>query len=469
MKNGDRPATSKVSSSGDRLKYAQNYRIMGEKTNFFMMQHWYGQLGDRVSQTIYQRLPAFKSRNFRLLFGGQLLSMSGTFMTQQLTIPWLIYDLTRSPWLLGLSGFLQFLPTLLLIPFSGVLADRWNRRDLLMLVQVLGISISITLTILSFLEVLTFPSLLILSVLNGMLKGLDMPLRHTIVTETVENRADWGNAIALNSVMLSSSTLLGPAVGGLLIAFGGVTYCFLYDSLTYIAAIVTLKAIRIQPTQLATAQGNNTWQQLREGFQYICAVQPIRTILLTIALQGLVGLSYTALLPVFATDILHGNASTMAVLSMTGPIGSLSACLYLSLRRGILGLERLILLSQGAIGIGLIGFALSKTIGLSLPILLVVGGFKILQIASSNTIIQTLAADDKRGRVMSFYALAMVGMMPFGNLLAGTLAQAVGAPGALMICGCACILGAIWFSSQVPLVTHWIKRETNNPQSIVSG
>lgn len=469
MKNGGRHLTSNLSRSGDCLSSPQTFQIIRETTHSFMMQHWYGQLSDRVSQTIYQHLPAFKSRNFRLLFGGQLLSMSGTFMTQQLTIPWLIYDLTHSAWLLGLSGFLQFLPTLLLIPFSGVLADRWNRRDLLMLVQIFGISISITLTVLSFLEMLTFPSLLILSVLNGMLKGLDMPLRHTIVTETVENRDDWGNAIALNSVMLSSSTLLGPAVGGLLIAFGGVKYCFLYDSLTYIAAIVTLKAIQIQSTHSAPGEGNNTWQQLREGFEYICKVQPIRTILLMIALQGLVGLSYTALLPVFATDILHGNASTMATLSMTGPIGSLSACLYLSLRRGILGLERLIPLSQALIGIGLIGFALSKTIGLSLVILLVVGGFKILQIASSNTIIQTLAADDKRGRVMSFYALAMVGMMPFGNLLAGTLAQTVGAPNALILCGFVCILGAIWFSSQVSRVTHWIKREINDPQSIVSG
>ncbi|MBV9388171.1 MAG: MFS transporter [Chroococcidiopsidaceae cyanobacterium CP_BM_ER_R8_30] len=433
------------------------------------MKNWYWQLGNQVNQTIYRHLPAFKWRNFRLFFGGQLLSMSGTFMTQQLTIPWLTYKLTHSAWLLGLAGFLQFLPTLLLIPFSGVLADRWSRRDLLMLVQVVGISISITLTILTFLDMITFPSLLLLSVLNGMLKGLDMPLRHTIVTETVEDRDDWGNAIALNSVMLSSSTLLGPAVGGILIATVGVKYCFLYDSLSYIAAILTLKAMRIRPIQHASAQSHDTWQKLREGFQYVSSVQPIRSILLMLALQGLVGISYMALLPVFATDILHGNASTMATLSMAGPVGSLLACLYLSFRRDILGLERLIALSQGLIGIGLICFALSKAIWLSLPMLLVVGGFTILQISSSNTIIQTLVADDKRGRVMSFYALAMVGMMPFGNLLAGSLAQMMGAPNALMICGSICILGSVWFSSQVPLVRCWIKRETHSPQSVARG
>jgi MFS family permease len=228
------------------------------------MRNWYGQLINQASKSIYKHLPALKWRNFRLFFGGQLLSLSGTFMTQQLTIPWLTYDLTNSAWLLGLAGFLQFLPTLILIPFSGVLSDRWSRRDLLMLVQVLGISVSLTLTILTFLEAINFGSLLILSVLGGLLKGLDMPIRHTIVTEMVDTRADWGNAIALNSVMLSSSLLLGPAIGGILIATVGVKYCFLYDSFSYIAAWVTLAAMHLQPKlPSVTPQNNDTWQKLR--------------------------------------------------------------------------------------------------------------------------------------------------------------------------------------------------------------
>jgi MFS family permease len=434
------------------------------------MQHWYGQLSNQVSKTIYQHLPAFKWRNFRLLFGGQLFSMSGTFMTQQLTIPWLIYDLTKSPWLLGFAGFLQFLPTLFLIPFSGVLADRWSRRDLLILVQLLGISVSLTLTILTFLDIITFESLLILSVLNGMLKGLDMPLRHTIVTEMVDDRADWGNAIALNSVMLSSSTLLGPAIGGILIATIGVKYCFLYDSLSYIAAILTLNAMRVPPVHQSTAALNsNTWQKLREGLQYICHVRPIYVILLMLSLQSLAGISYIALMPVFAVDVLHGNASTMAMLGMAGPAGSLLSCFYLSLRRGILGLERLIVLAQAAIGVSLIVFSISREISLSLLALVAVGGFNILNITSSNTIIQILVEEDKRGRVMSFYALAMVGMMPFGNLLAGSLAHYLGAPNALIICGSLCLLGSMWFAFQVTQVTYWIKQKVNAPQSLVSG
>lgn len=423
------------------------------------MQYWYGQLGEQVSRTIYQRLPAFKWRNFRLFFGGQLLSMSGTFMTQQLTIPWLIYDLTKSAWLLGLAGFLQFLPTLLLIPFSGVLADRWSRRDLLMLVQVLGIGVSATLTALTFLDTIGFGSLLILSILNGMLKGLDMPIRHTIVTETVDDRTDWSNAIALNSVMLSSSLVLGPAIGGILIATVGVKFCFLYDTLSYIAAIVTLKAMQIPSKSQPVTIQNDTWQKLREGFQYVSSMQPIRIILLMLALHGIVGISYIAVLPIFAAEILHGNATTMAALGMAGPIGSLCACVYLSMRRGILGLERLIMVAQVAIGVSLISFSLSRQLWLSLLTLVMVGGFGILQITSSNTIIQTLVPDDKRGRVMSFYALAMVGMMPFGNLLAGSLAQVMGVPNALLVCGSFCILGSIWYSSQLPQVICWIKQE----------
>ncbi|WP_267255909.1 MFS transporter [Nostoc sphaeroides] len=156
------------------------------------MKIWHRQLGKSISNITYHHLPALRWRNFRLFFGGQLLSMSGTFMTQQLTIPWLVYDLTQSPWLLGVAGFVQFLPTLLVIPFSGILSDRWSRRDLLMVVQILGISVSLALTILTFTNWITFPILLVLSAFNGLLKGLDMPVRHTIVTETVGDIAPIG-------------------------------------------------------------------------------------------------------------------------------------------------------------------------------------------------------------------------------------------------------------------------------------
>jgi MFS family permease len=423
------------------------------------MKIWNRRLGERISKITEDYFPAFRWRNFRLFFGGQLLSMSGTFMTQQLTIPWLVYDLTKSAWLLGVAGFVQFLPTLLLIPFSGILSDRWSRRDLLMLVQILGISVSLTLTILTFTNWITFPILLVLSVLNGLLKGLDMPVRHTIVTETVDDRADWSNAIALNSVMLSSSLVLGPAIGGILIATLGVKYCFLYDTLSYIPAIFTLLAMRLQVRSMqALTSIRDTLQKLQEGFEYVSQFQPIRAILLMLALQGFVGMAHIALMPVFAAKILNGDATTMAHLSTSAPIGSLFACLYLSVRRGIVGLERLIVVAQVLIGMSLISFSLSRQVELSIIILVFTGCFTILQVTSSNMIIQTLVAEDKRGRVMSFYALAMVGTMPFGNLFAGTLADHFGAANALIICGSLIILGALWFSAQLPEVSRWIEQ-----------
>ncbi len=423
------------------------------------MKIWNRRLGERINKITEDYFPAFRWRNFRLFFGGQLLTMSGTFMTQQLTIPWLVYDLTKSAWLLGVAGFVQFLPTLLLIPFSGILSDRWSRRDLLMLVQILGISVSLTLTILTFTNWITFPILLVLSVLNGLLKGLDMPVRHTIVTETVDDRADWSNAIALNSVMLSSSLVLGPAIGGILIATLGVKYCILYDTLSYIPAIFTLLAMRLQVRSIqALTSIRDTLQKLQEGFEYVSQFQPIKAILLMLALQGFVGMAHIALMPVFAAKILNGDATTMAHLSTSAPIGSLFACLYLSVRRGIVGLERLIVVAQVLIGMSLISFSLSRQVELSIIILVFTGCFTILQVTSSNMIIQTLVAEDKRGRVMSFYALAMVGTMPFGNLFAGTLADHFGAANALIICGSLIILGALWFSAQLPEVSRWIEQ-----------
>ncbi|MBO3460497.1 MFS transporter [Aetokthonos hydrillicola Thurmond2011] len=423
------------------------------------MKIWNRQSGKRISNLIENYLPAFRWRNFRLFFGGQLLSMSGTFMTQQLTIPWLVYDLTKSAWLLGVAGFVQFLPTLLVIPCSGILSDRWSRRDLLMVVQILGISVSLALTILTFTNWITFPILLVLSALNGLLKGLDVPVRHTIVTETVDDRADWSNAIALNSVMLSSSLVLGPAIGGILIATLGVKYCFLYDTISYIPAIFSLLAMRLPARRMqALTNLRDALQKLGEGYKYITTFQAIRAILLVLTVQGLVGMSHISLMPVFAAKILNGDATTMAHLSTSAPIGSLFACVYLSFRRGIAGLERLIVAAQILVGMSQISFSLSRQVELSIIILVFTGCFTILLVTSSNMIIQNLVAEDKRGRVMSFYALAMVGTMPFGNLFAGTLADHFGATNALIVSGSLSMLGALWFCAQLPEVSRCTHR-----------
>ena len=377
----------------------------------------------------------------------------------QVAVPWLIYDMTHSAWLLGLAGFLGFLPTLFLTPFSGVLSDRWSRHYILTWVQLAGMTVSSTLTALVFTGTANFQSLLLLSILLGVVKGVDMPIRHAFVSEMVSDRADLTNAIALNSIMLSSSRLIGPAIGGILLATVGAGFCFLCDSLSYIAAIWALASMRLpkQPSQL---QKTNTWKALKEGFNYVSNFRPVRTILLLLTMQGLFGISYMAVLPIFAADILHGGASTLGFLSASGAIGSVLACAYLSQRRGIVGLERIIGLCPAAIGLGLIAFSLSRSFLLSLLILVFVGAAGTLQVACSNTVIQSIVEENKRGRVMSFYALSLVGMLPLSNLLAGTLAHYLGAPYALMVCAIACILGSVWFMRQLPVLTRSIRLAT---------
>jgi MFS family permease len=275
----------------------------------------------------------------------------------------------------------------------------------------------------------------------------------------VSDRADLTNAIALNSIMLSSSRLIGPAIGGILLATVGAGFCFLFDSLSYIAAIWALASMRLpkQPSQL---QKTNTWKALKEGFNYVYNFRPVRTILLLLAMQGLFGISYMAVLPIFAADILHGGASALGFLSASGAVGSVLACAYLSQRRGIVGLERIIGLCPAAIGLGLIAFSLSRSFLLSLLILVFVGAAGTLQVACSNTVIQSIVEENKRGRVMSFYALSLVGMLPLSNLLAGTLAHYLGAPYALMVCAIACILGSVWFIRQLPVLTRSIRLAT---------
>lgn len=414
-------------------------------------------LTQRVKITL--RFPAFRSRNFRLYFLGQSLSLSGTFMTQ-VAVPWLIYDVTRSAWLLGLAGFFGFLPALVLTPFSGVLSDRWSRHYVLMLIQLFGMTVSGSLTALVFNDMASFPSLLILSVLLGVVKGIDMPIRHAFVSDIVKDRGDLTNAIAMNSIMLSSSRLMGPAIGGILLATVGAGFCFLFDTLSYIGAIWALASMRIVDKPIA-GQKTNTWKSLREGFNYVYNFLPVRTILILLSMQGLFGISYMAVLPIFAADILKGGAGALGFLSASGAIGSVLACVYLSQRQGIAGLERIIGLCPAAIGIGLIAFSCSRSFFLSVLILVFVGAAGTMQVACSNTVIQSIVDDGKRGRVMSFYALSLVGMMPLSNLLAGSLAHVFGAPHTLVICAIVCILGSIWFMRQLAVLTRSIKVATH--------
>ena len=398
-------------------------------------------------------LPAFKSRNYRLYFAGQGLSMTGNFMTQVATL-WLIYRLTDSALLLGIAGFLGQLPVFLLAPISGILADRYNRYRLLLLFQWLGISISFILTLVTFLDWANFWTLLILSMFSGLLKGLDVPVRHAFVTDMV-SRELMSNAIALNAGFLHCARLVGPALGGIIIAQFGAKYCFLYDSLSYIAAIIAILAMRITP-QTIEPQNSNPLQKLKEGFQYAYQYLPIRSILLLLATASLVTTGYITLLPIFAVEILKGGADTLGFLSASGATGSILACIYLSLRHHVTGLDKLIAFGPFMMGIGLILFSQSHVFWISQLILVLVGWSSTLQIAASNTVLQLIVENSKRGRVMGFYAICFMGMAPFGNLLAGTLANYLGTPNTLILGGLVCIISSLIFIQNLPFLTKLI-------------
>jgi MFS family permease len=397
-------------------------------------------------------LPAFKSRNYRLYFTGQGLSMTGNFMT--LATLWLIYRLTDSALLLGIAGFLGQLPVFLLAPISGILADRYNRYRLLLLFQWIGISISLILTLITFLDWANFWTLLILSMFSGLLKGLDVPVRHAFVTDMV-SRELMSNAIALNAGFLHGARLLGPAFGGIIIAKFGAKYCFLYDSLSYIAAIIAILAMRITP-QTIEPQTSNPLQKLKEGFEYAYQYLPIRSILLLLATASLVTTGYITLLPIFAVEILKGGADTLGFLSASGATGSILACIYLSFRHHVTGLDKLIAFGPFMMGIGLILFSQSHVFWISQLILVLVGWSSTLQIAASNTVLQLIVENSKRGRVMGFYAMCFMGMAPFGNLLAGTLANYLGTPNTLILGGLLCIISSLVFIQNLPFLTKLI-------------
>ncbi|WP_017315532.1 MFS transporter [Mastigocladopsis repens] len=393
-------------------------------------------------------LPALKSRNYRLFFAGQGISLIGSWMTQIATI-WLVYDLTKSPIMLGFVGFSSQIPSFFLAPFGGVFVDRFSRYRTIIGTQLLSMIQSLMLALLAFTGVIQIWHIIGLSLFQGFINAFDAPARQAFVPELVEQRDDLANAIAINSTMFNGARLIGPAIGGLLIASIGTAYCFLIDGLSYIAVIFALLAMKVKPWRI-TVIDTNPLQRIKEGFEYAFGFPPIRVILLLSALVSLMGMQYTVLVPIFAEEILKGGAQTLGFLMAASGVGALSGGIYLATRQTVVGLGRLIALAPAILGIGLIAFSLSRFLPFSLLAMLLVGWGTIIQVAGSNTVLQTIVEDDKRGRVMSFFTMSFLGMIPFGNLLGGALAERIGATNTLIIDGIACILGYIFFSRQLP-------------------
>jgi len=393
---------------------------------------------------------ALRHRNFRLFFVGQSISLIGTWMTRVAT-SWLVYRLTGSALLLGLVGFAGQIPTFLLAPFAGVLVDRLNRRNLLVWTQVISGAQSLGLAALTISKVITIHEILALSVLQGLVNAFDMPGRQAFLIQMVEDKQDLGNAIALNSSMVNVARLIGPALAGLIIGAVGEGYCFVIDGVSYLAVIVSLLMMQVALTPVKRAAASMV-DQLKEGWDYVCNFAPIRTILTLFAVISLMGMPFMVLMPIFASQILHGGPHTLGYLMAASGVGALVSALSLALRKSVRGLTTMIQIAAAMFGGGLMLFGLSRSLWLSLLLMLVVGFGMMQGLAASNTIIQTLVPEDKRGRVMSYYTVAFVGMAPFGSLLAGSLAHHFGAPHAVMITGAFCLAGVAWFTTQLKAI-----------------
>jgi MFS family permease len=398
---------------------------------------------------------ALLSRNYRLFFGGQSISLIGTWMTR-LATSWLVYRLTGSAYLLGLVGFAGQVPTFVFGPFAGVWVDRLDRRQVLIVTQVLSMIQSFWLAALVLWGHITFAEILWLSIFQGVVNAFDMPARQAFLTQMVDKREDLPNAIALNSSMVNGSRLVGPSLAGIVIALYGEGYCFLIDGFSYIAVIFSLFMMTVTVRQVA-GKRVSAIVDLREGWRYVTRFQPVRSILLLLGLVSLVGMPYTVLMPIFATRILHGGPHTLGFLMGASGIGALASAIWLATRKSVLGLGRVIPIMSAMFGAGLISFSLSHWLSLSLILMLFTGFGMMQQMAASNTILQTIVDENMRGRVMSYYSMAFAGSAPFGSLAAGIIADRIGAPATLMVGGGACILGAAWFVTQLKQIRHQIR------------
>lgn len=393
-------------------------------------------------------LRAFRHRNYRLFFLGQGTSLVGTWITRVAT-GWLVYRLTGSVALLGLVGFAGQIPTFFLGPFAGVWIDRLDRYRVLLATQVAAMLQSAALAALTIAGVIEVWHILALSVVQGVINAFDAPARQAFVVEMVEGPADLPNAIALNSSMFNGARFIGPSIAGVLVALVGEGWCFALDAASYVAVIGSLLAMRVA-TRTRTRPETRVLEELRDGFVYAFGFPPLRAILLLLALVSFTGLPYVVLMPVMAADVLGGGPSTLGMLLSATGVGALAAALYLAGRRSVLGLGRLLPIASSAFGLGLCAFSLSRSLTLSLPLLALVGAGWMVQSAASNTILQTLVRDEMRGRVMAFYAVAILGTTPFGSLLAGAVAARVGVPWTLFAGGLIAALGAAVFARWLP-------------------
>ena len=393
---------------------------------------------------------SLRHRNYRLFFGGQLISLIGTWM-QSVAQSWLIYRLTHSTVLLGVAAFVGQFPGFLVAPFGGVVADRRDLRQVLILTQTSAMILAFLLAALTFAGKVETGHVLALGAAMGVVNAFDIPARQAIVVDLV-GREDMVNAIALNSSVFNGARMIGPAVAGVLLAWAGEGWCFLLNALSYLAVIWGLWRMRLPARESRAGEpGRSTTAHIVEGFRYIGRTPPIRSLLILVGVSMMLGLPFASMLPVFAEDILHRGSSGLAGLTTGWGAGALLGALTLTLRKSLRGLSAWIALSCAGFGLSLIGFAYSRDYWLSVVMLVPVGFCMMVQLAACNTLIQSMVSDRLRGRVMAVYSMTFLGLSPLGALLEGLLAKPLGAPGAVALGGATCVLGAAVFWREIPV------------------
>ena len=398
---------------------------------------------------------ALQHRNYRLFFGGQSVSLVGTWITRVAT-SWLVYRLSGSLVLLGVVGFCGQIPTLVLAPFAGVFVDRWDRQRILLITQVLSLLQSAALAALVFTGTITVPLILVLQVVQGIINAFDTPARQAFVVEMVEDRAHLPNAIALNSSMVNASRILGPSIGGIIIAAVGEGWCFTIDAISYVAVIASLLAMDVV-CKAKPARETRVLAELRTGYEYVSRFLPVRSALILLSLVSVLGMPYTVLMPAIASNTLHGGPHTLGFLMTASGVGALAGAFYLASRRSVVGLGRAMLFATTMFGVGLVLFSFSRSLWFSLLVLPLVGGGMMVTMAATNTIIQTVVTDDLRGRVMAFYTMAFLGTAPIGSLFAGFVADRIGSAATILGGGLSVLAVALWFAARLPTLRELVR------------
>lgn len=393
-------------------------------------------------------LRALKSRNYRLFFLGQSISLIGTWM-QHVAMSWLIYRLTGSALSLGMIGFLGQAPIFLLAPLAGIWADRWDRRKIVLLMQILSMIEAFVLATLVFTETIAIWHVYVLTVFLGCINAFDMPVRQAFTADLVDRREDLSNAIALNSVIFNGARLAGPSIAGLLIAAWGEGVCFILNGGSYIASIIALTMLKVTKRQVPKSE-TSIVSILREGFNYAYGFAPIKWILLLLSLTSVAGMSLTILMPVFAAETLHGGSDILGFLMGASGVGAIAGAIYLAIRSSAQGLEKVLPVAASIIAMGLILLSFAQVLWLALLAMMIIGFGMIVQSGSSNTLLQHVVDEDKRGRIMGFYVIAFIGMGTIGNLWAGYIAHIIGTPHTFQIGGAACIIGGVFFATKIP-------------------